>query len=144
MANHKIIGLSEVNIRVRDLEKMRKFYVGVLGLKPYKDFRKYIFLQVPKRSSGRTQYVNLFHHSFDREKLVPDIRRTTLHHLAFEIPLRDFKAEKERLKKLSLDVIEYVHKGFPFRSLYFDDPEGNMLEFVSYDNSIIVSKTSGL
>jgi len=45
-------------------------------------------------------------------------------------------AVENRLESLGLNVVATVHAWLHVRSLYFPDPEGNLLEFVSYDPSL--------
>jgi catechol 2,3-dioxygenase-like lactoylglutathione lyase family enzyme len=61
---------------------------------------------------------------------------TTLHHIALNVALEDFESEKMRLEGLGLKVNATVHEWLHVRSLYFPDPEGNLLEFVCYDASV--------
>jgi catechol-2,3-dioxygenase len=62
--------------------------------------------------------------------------QSTLHHIALNIALEDFESEKRRLESLGLKVDATVHEWIHVRSMYFSDPEGNLLEFVSYDPSV--------
>ena len=50
--------------------------------------------------------------------------------------MKDFGTEKIRLEGLGLKVTATVHEWLHVRSLYFPDPEGNLLEFVCYDASV--------
>jgi len=43
---------------------------------------------------------------------------------------------KSLLQSLGLKVNATVHEWLQVRSLYFPDPEGNLLEFVCYDASV--------
>ena len=61
---------------------------------------------------------------------------TTLHHIALNVSLEDFEYEKRRLEALGLKVRAVDHEWLHVRSLYFSDPEGNLLEFVSYDKNM--------
>jgi catechol 2,3-dioxygenase len=131
-----IEALGEVNIRVRDLKKMTRFYADILGLKPIYQSEKHVFLKVADGFEGHTQVVALFNYRHDSNKNAPDAGKSTLHHLAFEIPLRKFAAEKLRLERLGLKVAEVEHKEIHWRSMYFDDPEGNQVELVSYDKRV--------
>jgi len=63
-------------------------------------------------------------------------QETTLHHIALNISLEDFESEKMRLEGLGLKVNATIHEWLHIRSLYFPDPEGNLLEFVCYDASV--------
>ena len=132
----RIRGLGEVNLRVKDLEGMTRFYVDVLGLKPIHESEKHVFLKVAEGFGGHTQVVALFNAMHDGDKNAPDIKKTTLHHIAFEIQLRDYAAERRRLEGLGLEVTEEEHPEVHWRSAYLHDPEGNLVEFVAYDERI--------
>jgi catechol-2,3-dioxygenase len=62
--------------------------------------------------------------------------QTTLHHIALNVSLEDFESEKRRLEGLGLKVHATEHAWIHVRSLYFTDPEGNLLEFVSRVDSV--------
>jgi len=63
-------------------------------------------------------------------------RQSTLHHIALNIALEDFEAEKSRLEGLGIKVNATVHEWLHVHSMYFSDPEDNLLEFVCYDPSV--------
>ena len=131
-----LIGPGEVNLRVRGLQKMTRFYVDVLGLKPIYQSSKHMFLKVADGFQGHTQIVALFNYRCDGVKNTPDVKKSSLHHLAFEVPLKSFAAEKRRLEASGLEVTEVEHREIHWRSMYFDDPEGNQVELVSYDKRV--------
>jgi hypothetical protein len=66
----------------------------------------------------------------------PDIRRSTLNHVAFEIPLRSYESEKRRLKKVGLRVDEKLHRAAHWRSIHFHDPDENQVELVAFDKNL--------
>jgi catechol-2,3-dioxygenase len=136
MAKSAIKGLGEVNLCVTDLAKMRMFYVDVLGLTPIYESQKHIFLKVADRYEGHPQAVVLFNSKFKGVRVKPEITRSTLNHVAFEIPLKEFSSEKRRLEKLGLEMNEEMHREPHWRSLYFHDPEGNQIELVAYDKDL--------
>jgi hypothetical protein len=57
-------------------------------------------------------------------------------HIAFEIDLADFEPEKTRRERLGLDVSTAEHAWVHWRSLYINDPEGNTVERVCYDEAV--------
>ena len=63
-------------------------------------------------------------------------QQTTLHHLALAISLEDFAAEKQRIQTMGVPVRTAEHAWVQWRSFYFEDPEGNTVEFVCYDERV--------
>lgn len=128
-------GLGEVNLWVKDLDRMTVFYEMVIGLEPIFKNERHVFLKVAEGYGGHPQAVALFNSKYDGHA-PPDVKRTSLNHLAFSIDKKDFQAEKKRLEKLGLKVRVELHRELHWRSMYFHDPEGNQVEFVAYDKSV--------
>jgi catechol 2,3-dioxygenase-like lactoylglutathione lyase family enzyme len=97
-------------------------------------------LSIAAGYGGHTQNLALFEASntmfLDNKAVQLNSQETTLHHIALNILLEDFESEKMRLEGLGLRVNATVHEWLRVRSLYFPDPEGNLLEFVCYDVSV--------
>ncbi|HYB76036.1 MAG TPA: VOC family protein [Nitrososphaerales archaeon] len=136
MAKTAIRGLGEVNLWVKDIDEMRRFYVDILGLAPIHESKRHIFLKIADGYEGHPQVVALFDSKFESVGVRPDTRRTTLNHVAFEISLKSYESEKKRLKKLGLRVTEQPHREAHWRSLYFHDPDGNQIELVAVDKNL--------
>jgi len=136
MAKTAIRGLGEVNLWVKDIDGMRRFYVDVLGLTPIHESRRHIFLKIADGYGGHPQVVALFDSKFEGVDVKPDVRRTTLNHVAFEISLESCDSEKRRLRKLGIRVNEQLHREAHWLSLYFRDPDGNQIELVAFDKSL--------
>ena len=136
----RVKGLGEVSIRVRDLDAMQKFYEEVVGLEVLRRDKSFVFFKVAEGYGGHTQNLALFEASdtmfLDNKAEQLNSQETTLHHIALNIALEDFESEKMRLEDLRLKVNATVHEWLHVRSLYFPDPEGNLLEFVCYDESV--------
>ncbi len=58
-------------------------------------------------------------------------------HIAFTIALSDFESERQRLEALGFNVEVQNHDWVRWRSLYLRDPEGNLVELVCYDPSLV-------
>lgn len=135
-----IKALGEVSIRVKDLDAMSKFYEEVVDLEVLRRDPSFVFFTISAGYAGHPQVLNLFHASnrgfleSKSEQLNSD--QSTLHHIAFNIALEDYESEKERLEVLGVSVRPTVHEWLHVRSLYFNDPEGNLLELVCYDESV--------
>ena len=99
-----------------------------------------MFFKIAEGYGGHTQNLALFDATnrmfleTKSEQVSP--AETTLHHIALNIALEDFESEKRRLEGLGLKVNATEHEWLHVRSLYFPDPEGNLLEFVCYDASV--------
>jgi len=136
----RVKGLGEVSIQVKDLDAMHRFYEEVVGLEVLRRDESFVFFKVAAGYGGHTQNLALFEASnimfLDNKAVQLNSQETTLHHIALNIALEDFESEKMRLEGLGLKVNATVHEWLHVRSLYFPDPEGNMLEFVCYDETV--------
>jgi catechol-2,3-dioxygenase len=65
-----------------------------------------------------------------------DVRRSTLNHLAFEIPLVSYDDHRRRLEGLGLDPQPTTFAWMRARALFFKDPEGNTLELICHDPAV--------
>jgi catechol-2,3-dioxygenase len=124
--------LGEVALRVNDLELMRDFYESVVGLEPMRQFPGIAFFRLGEGYGGHTTILALF----DRDAEVGP-ERTTLDHFAFTIDIADYESEKRRLERAGLRVRPVVFEWVGWRSLFFQDPEGNLVEFVCRDPELI-------
>ena len=138
--DRRVKGLGEVSIRVRDLDAMHKFYEEVVGLEVLRRDESFVFFKVAEGNGGHAQNLALFETSnimfLENKAEQVNPQETTLHHIALNIALEDFESEKIRLENLGLKVHATAHEWLHVRSLYFPDPEGNLLEFVAYDESV--------
>lgn len=138
MASEKsaIRTLGEIALRVNDLDIMQRFYQEVIGLELLRRFPKAAFFRIAEGYGGHTQVLALF----DRSEQVPGLRvsadQSTIDHIAFEIARQDLEPEKKRLDQHGLTVETAEHAWVHWRSLYVKDPEGNVVEFVCYDESV--------
>lgn len=136
----RIKGLGEVSIRVKDLDVMQKFYEDVVGLEPLRRHPTFVFFKIAEGYGGHSQILALFDAAnrgfLENKSLGLNPEATTLHHIALNIALEDFDSERMRLEKLGAKVNATVHEWLHVRSMYFSDPEGNLLEFVAYDETV--------
>jgi catechol-2,3-dioxygenase len=132
-----IRGLGEVALRVRDLDSMQAFYQNVIGLELLRRFERSAFFRLAEGTGGHTQVLALFDRSADRGFGGLNPATTTVDHLAFEIELADYEGERRRLTECGLAVTTAEHGWVHWRSLYVDDPEGNTVELVCYDPSVV-------
>ena len=139
-SNRRVKGLGEVSICVKDLDAMQKFYEEVVGLEVLRRDESFVFFKVAEGYGGHTQNLALFDASnttfLNNKAEQLNSQESTLHHIALNVALEDFEAEKMRLEGLGLKVNATVHEWLHVRSMYFSDPEGNSLEFVAYDETV--------
>jgi catechol 2,3-dioxygenase len=113
--------LGHVHIKVRDLEKAREFYTGVLGLKLIEQVGTYMFF------SYGAHHHDLAIHQVPLDAPSPGLKDVGLYHFAIEVPsLKELVSVYRRLKDLKTPVRSIDH-GIS-KVLYFSDPDGNGIE----------------
>ena len=133
-----IKGLGEIALQVTDLETMTAFYRDVVNLDLMQRFPTSAFFRIADGVDGHTQILALFDRtaSDGYAGQAPAARRAPLDHIAFGISLQDLASERQRLEALGCSVSESVHGWVGWRSLYIQDPEGNQVEWVCYDDEV--------
>ena len=137
-----IKALGEIVLRVKNLQAMQDFYENIIGLELLQRFEDSVFFKIAPSYAGHIQVLGLFDESLppdhrSRQFTGLDGQKTSLHHIAFTIGLADFASEKERLQRLGLIVDTQEHVWTHWRSMYVPDPEGNLVELVCYDVSVV-------
>jgi catechol 2,3-dioxygenase-like lactoylglutathione lyase family enzyme len=129
-------GLGEIALRVNNLDAMQTFYEEIMGLPLMTRFPNAAFFKIADGYGGHIQVLALFDRSENPGYRGADAKTSAIDHIAFEIPLADFKSEKKRLEGLGLLVETAEHAWVHWRSLYVTDPEGNEVELVCYDDNV--------
>jgi catechol-2,3-dioxygenase len=140
--NKSITGITEIALRVHDLDLMRKFYEQVIGLEVLREVKDSegtaIFYSVGTGNDHLALFEEKWIDWFTRDKPPQtDPKLTTLSHFALTIALDDLESEQKRLKELGIEIVHsnastWLH----CRMFYFFDPEGNLIEFNSHDETI--------
>jgi len=124
--------IAHVVIKVRDLERSRKFYTEILGMRVMKHVPEIraVFLSF----NGRDHHeVALFEIGSQAEG--PKMNQVGLLHFAFRMRNEeDLRAAYQEFKEKGVSVSFTVNHGVS-KSIYFRDPDGNELE-VYTDNDI--------
>ncbi len=135
-----IKALGEVSFRATGLPSISKFYEEVLGLEVLRREDSFGFYKIAEGFAGHPWVFALFDASdrgfIEAKSNQQRPEQSTLHHVAFNIALEDFEAEKNRLESLGVKVCSAVHEWLHVHSMYFSDPEGNLIELVCYDESV--------
>jgi catechol-2,3-dioxygenase len=138
--DRRIKALGEVSMRVKNLDSMHRFYEEVVGLEVLRREESFVFFKIAEGYDGHSQVLALFdatdRYLLENKSLDLNPQGSTLHHIALNISLEDYESEKMRLQGLGLKVQAIDHAWLHVRSLYFYDPEGNMLELVCYDERV--------
>lgn len=117
-------GVYEIAIKVRDLARSEVFYKEVLGLQEglRDDKRNWNFLYV----GGNAGMVVLQEDKGDWPK----------QHFAFSVSERDLEQAASLLEERGIKVSAPVHhEWMNATSVYFEDPDGNDLEFIALGNA---------
>ena len=110
-----------VKLQTNQLNAMKFFYESILGFKVVEEAHNKFTIQ-----TGLTAV------TFSDERVI----NNPFYHFAFDIPSNQFNSAKEWIKqKVQLstenDEDEVYFDSIKARSLYFEDPAGNIVEFIS-------------
>lgn len=148
-----VTGISEVVLNVVDLPGMRQFYTDVLGFELHSEvcmetetadvngeptitFLTICETDTPLGRGGHPQLLALidFRRHLSARKRVSghDVTRSTLNHLAFEVPPESFEDHRKRLDELEIELTFAEFQALNARAMFFRDPEGNVLELICH------------
>jgi catechol 2,3-dioxygenase-like lactoylglutathione lyase family enzyme len=102
-------GHGEIALRVNNLDAMQQFYGQVIGLPLMARFSNSAFFKIADAYGGHIQVLALFDRSQSPDYHGTDAATFTIDHIAFEIPLVDFAAERTRLEALGFQVETAEH-----------------------------------
>ncbi|MCR9198726.1 MAG: VOC family protein [Planctomycetaceae bacterium] len=148
-----ITGVAEIVLSVANLPAMRQFYTDVLGFPLHSEIcmeseipnphgeATISFLTIQPlntplgcRHPQLLVLIDYQRHVFARQRLKGhDVSRSTLNHLAFEIPPHAYADHLTRLQKLQLSPVETQFPDMLARAIFFRDPEDNVLELICRD-----------
>lgn len=127
---------------------MEAFYGDVIGLPLLHGFHSdgILFYGLGESYGGHTQVLALFRHDAGRPELQPRAYRppaagagSSLHHIALAVDRSDQDAICKWYdeKGLAYRVEEFGWIGW--RGIFTTDPDGNTLELVAYDRSLLMT-----
>jgi catechol 2,3-dioxygenase-like lactoylglutathione lyase family enzyme len=125
-------GVLETAVYVDDLARAHAFYGGVLGLKRVLDTPRMLTYAV-----APAQVLLVFRRGMTREDsetsggMVPGHHSEGPAHFAFAIDAADYDAWKAHLRIAGVAILSEVTWSKGGKSLYFDDPDGNVLELAT-------------
>lgn len=125
----KLERLDHFGIEVSELARAARFYTDVLGLSVVARFGDQVLLQCGDQ--------NLALFAVGRPPLTGEQRRARISHPlgkghhAFRVSTTDFAAARQRLAEAGVESAQPIDWG-DHDCVYFLDPDGNLLEIVSY------------
>lgn len=121
----------ETSIYSSDLGKMKEFYVDKLGLEFVSEQRgRHVFLKTDKNMllifDDRVT-------AADKETSHGAATPPSMVHVAFEIESDEYEEAKDLLAKNNIQIEKEIgwENDIKSRSIYFRDPSGNLLEFIT-------------
>ncbi|MEM7633646.1 MAG: VOC family protein [Pseudomonadota bacterium] len=142
----KVRQLGEIAIRCSDMDAMFEFYRDIVGLDVLSDTRDagIAFFRICAGFGGHTTVLALFHNSAGRPDLHPSGSnapetgaKSSLHHLALSVAFDDQNAIMKWLGDNAIDYKVQVFDWIGWRGIFIQDPEGNTVEFVAADTSLL-------
>jgi len=117
--------IGHVVIKVRDIERSRKFYTEVMGLQLMMELGQ---LKMAFFASNGRDHHEIACMEVGKDAKAPEWRQVGLVHIAFRLKDEDelrsaFKVLKDNAVPISFTVDHGITK-----SIYFSDPDGNQLE----------------
>ena len=138
--------LGEIAIRCANLKSMTAFYRDIIGLKVLRDFESdgIVFFEIAAGHGGHTSVLALFHHEAGRAELHATSGSppktgadSSLHHIALSLPFDEQQAVMDWYERHGVEYRVQVFDWIGWRGIFTKDPEGNTVELVAYDASLL-------
>lgn len=142
----RVRALGEIAIRCANLENMVTFYRDIIGLEHFQgDHRDgIVFFKIAEGFGGHTSVLALFRPDAGRPELHPQGSMppatgagSSLHHLALSLPFSEQDAVIRWFAQNSIDYRVQIFDWIGWRGIFTTDPEGNTVELVAYDRSLM-------
>lgn len=142
----RVRGLGEIAIRCRDIAAMTAFYRDVIGLEVLRNFADdgMVFFRIAEGFGGHTAILALFDHRAGRAELhatsdtPPDTGAgSSLHHIALSLPFEEQDAVMAWYDRQGLEYRVQIFDWVGWRGIFTRDPDGNTVELVAYDASLL-------
>lgn len=122
----EIIKIKETCLYIKDLETARDFYHKKLGMEIiHYEENKHAFFR-----AGSSVLLCFNPDDSRHKKSPPPHYAEGNQHYAFEVSKEDYETVKAKIKALDIRIIDQLVWKNGQESFYFNDPEGNVLEFV--------------
>ncbi|GEO03052.1 bleomycin resistance protein [Adhaeribacter aerolatus] len=119
-------GIKETCLYVSDLARTKEFYHGRLGFELIGEVPgRHVFFRV-----GSSVLLCFISEASEQSKILPPHYGQGNLHLAFETAPEDYDSRKAEIEALGIPVELEYDWGHGFKSFYFRDPDGHLLEVV--------------
>ena len=121
----------ETSIYSSHLEKMKEFYVDKIGLELVSEQKgRHVFLKTDKNM------LLIFNHGVtaaEKETSHGALTPPSMVHVAFEIESDEYEEARDLLEKNNIQIEKEMawKNDIKSRSIYFRDPAGNLVEFIT-------------
>ena len=142
----QVRALGEIAIRCADLDAMTAFYRDVIGLNVLDSFADdgIVFFRLGESYGGHTAVLALFHYSAGRTELHPRGERgpatgahSSLHHVALTVDYAEQEAAMRWYDRHDVPYRVQIFDWVGWRGIFAQDPEGNTVELVAHDSSLL-------
>jgi catechol 2,3-dioxygenase-like lactoylglutathione lyase family enzyme len=127
----KIRKVVETSIYTSDLEKMKEFYVDKMGLEFVSEQRgRHVFVKTDK---NMLLIFNYWATTIENETNHGAPTPPSMVHIAFEIEAEEYEEAKGLLANNNIQIEKEIawENDLKSRSIYFRDPAGNLVEFIT-------------
>ncbi|MBS1717844.1 MAG: VOC family protein [Armatimonadetes bacterium] len=135
-------GLSEIVLLVEDVPKAAKFYSEIVGLNPVNPASEnwaWFWTGEPEKSAYLAVHKGKL--LFEEHSALPEGQRFGRIHYAFRIQPQDLEPAGKKLEEAGVKVYGPVRLDWmKATSIYFYDPDQNLLEFCAFDNTGTMSR----
>lgn len=146
--NFKVRALGEVAIRCADMEAMVAFYRDIIGLELLTGGHRdsITFFKIAEGFDGHTSVLALFkndagnpamHEQSDQSPYTG--AQSSLHHLALSLPFDEQQAVMDWYDANGIDYHVEEFGWIGWRGIFAKDPEGNTVELVAHDQSMLAT-----
>jgi len=138
--------LGEIAIRCNKLKQMASFYEEIIGLEHLSGDHQdgIIFYKIAEGFGGHTSVLALFRSDVGRADLHPlsdeqpiTGARSSLHHIALSLPYAEQEAVMHWYDRKNIEYHVQIFSWIGWRGVFTKDPEGNTVELVSFEKSLI-------
>ncbi|MBF9031245.1 VOC family protein [Rhodobacterales bacterium HKCCE3408] len=142
----RIRALGEIAIRCADMAAMVDFYERILGLDRLTGNANegIVFFRIAEGFGGHTAVLALFDKGYEaRPGLHPTATEapatgagSSLHHLAFSLPYEEQEAAMRWYEAQGISYRVELFQWVGWRGVFVQDPEGNTVELVAFNQNI--------